>query len=45
MLTKLKHKSEFSRNVLTLMTGAAIAISSILTRIYIPEVFGVFNAQ
>lgn len=42
----LKPKSEFSRNVLTLMTGAAIAqaipiaISPILTRIYTPEDFG-----
>lgn len=48
MLTKLKPKSEFSRNVLTLMTGTAIAqaipiaISPILTRIYTPEDFGVF---
>ena len=42
MLTKLKPRSEFSRNVLTLMTGTtiaqAIAISPILTRIYTPEV-------
>lgn len=41
-------KGEFSRNVLTLMTGTAIAqaipiaISPILTRIYAPEDFGVF---
>lgn len=48
MLTKLKPKSEFSRNVLTLMTGTTIAqaipiaISPILTRIYRPEDFGVF---
>ena len=48
MLTKLKPKSEFSRNVLTLMTGTTIAqaipiaISPILTRIYTPEDFGVF---
>ncbi len=47
MLTKLKPKSEFSRNVLTLMTGTTIAqaipiaISPILTRIYTPEDFGV----
>lgn len=48
MLTKLKPKSEFSRNVLTLMIGTTIAqaiplaISPILTRIYTPEDFGVF---
>lgn len=46
MLKKLKPKSEFSRNVLTLMTGSMlaqaipIAISPILTRIYTPEDFG-----
>jgi len=48
VLKKLKPKSEFSRNVLTLMTGTTIAqaipiaISPILTRIYTPEDFGVF---
>jgi len=48
MLNDLKPKSEFSRNVLTLMTGAVIAqaipiaISPILTRIYSPEDFGLF---
>lgn len=48
MLTRLKPKSEFSRNVLTLMKGTTIAqaipiaISPILTRIYSPEDFGVF---
>jgi len=48
VLNKLKPKSEFSRNVLTLMTGTTIAqaipiaISPILTRIYTPEDFGVF---
>jgi len=48
VLNKLKPKSEFSRNVLTLMTGTSIAqaipiaISPILTRIYTPEDFGVF---
>ena len=48
MPKKLKLKSEFSRNVLTLMTGTTIAqtipiaISPILTRIYTPEDFGVF---
>ena len=47
MLTKLKPKSDFSRNVLTLMTGTTIAqaipiaISPILTRLYTPEDFGV----
>ena len=48
MLNKLKPKSEFTRNVLTLMTGTTIAqaipivISPILTRIYTPEDFGLF---
>ena len=48
MLTKLKLKSEFTRNVLTLMTGTTIAqaipiaINPILTRLYTPEDFGVF---
>ena len=48
MLFNLKPKSEFARNVLTLMTGTTIAqaipiaISPILTRIYTPEDFGVF---
>jgi O-antigen/teichoic acid export membrane protein len=48
LLDKLKPKSEFSRNVLTLMTGTTIAqaipiaISPILTRIYTPEDFGMF---
>ncbi|NQY25945.1 MAG: oligosaccharide flippase family protein [Piscirickettsiaceae bacterium] len=48
MIDVLKSKSEFTRNVLTLMTGSAIAqaipvaISPILTRIYTPEDFGVF---
>lgn len=43
----MKVKSEFSKNVLTLMTGTTIAqaipiaISPILTRIYSPEDFGV----
>lgn len=47
-MNKFKPKSEFSRNVLTLMTGTTIAqaipiaISPILTRIYTPEDFGVF---
>jgi O-antigen/teichoic acid export membrane protein len=48
VLNRLKSKSEFSRNVLTLMTGTTIAqalpIASapILTRIYTPEDFGLF---
>jgi len=48
MFNKLKPKSEFARNVLTLMTGTTIAqaipiaISPILTRIYTPEDFGMF---
>jgi len=48
MINKLKPKSEFSRNVLTLMTGTTIAqaipvaISPILTRIYTPADFGLF---
>lgn len=47
MIKRLKPKSEFSRNVLTLMTGTTIAqaipiaISPILTRIYTPSDFGV----
>jgi O-antigen/teichoic acid export membrane protein len=47
MINRLKPKSEFSRNVLTLMTGTTIAqaipiaISPILTRIYTPEDFGI----
>lgn len=48
MFAKLKPKSDFSRNILTLMTGTTIAqaipiaISPILTRIYTPEDFGIF---
>lgn len=48
MFNKLKPKSEFTRNVLTLMTGTTIAqaipiaISPILTRLYAPEDFGLF---
>lgn len=48
MLAKLKPKSEFSLNVLTLMTGTTIAqaipiaISPILTRLYTPKDFGVY---
>jgi lipopolysaccharide exporter len=46
MIQRLKPKSEFSLNVLTLMIGTTIAqaipiaISPILTRIYTPEDFG-----
>jgi O-antigen/teichoic acid export membrane protein len=48
VINKLKPKSDFSRNVLTLMTGTTIAqaipiaISPILTRIYTPNDFGLF---
>jgi O-antigen/teichoic acid export membrane protein len=48
LLNKFKPKSEFSKNVLTLMTGTTIAqaipiaISPILTRLYTPEDFGIF---
>ena len=47
MIKRLKPKSEFFRNVLTLITGTTIAqaipiaISPILTRIYTPDDFGV----
>jgi len=46
LLKKFKPKSEFTRNVLTLMTGSTIAqaipiaISPILTRIYTPADYG-----
>jgi O-antigen/teichoic acid export membrane protein len=49
MIKRLKPKSDFSRNVLTLMTGTTIsqaipiAIIPILTRIYTPEDFGVLT--
>ena len=48
MINKYKPRSEFSKNVFTLMTGTTIAqaipvaISPILTRIYTPEDFGIF---
>jgi len=48
LIEKIKPKSEFSRNVLTLITGTTIAqaipiaISPILTRLYTPKDFGVF---
>jgi O-antigen/teichoic acid export membrane protein len=47
MIKRLKSKSEFSKNVITLMTGTTvaqaipIAITPILTRMYTPEDFGV----
>lgn len=47
-MNRLKPKSEFGQNVLTLMTGTTvaqaipIAISPILTRIYTPEDFGLY---
>lgn len=47
-LKSLLPRSEFGRNVITLMTGTAIAqaipisVTPILTRIYTPEDFGVF---
>lgn len=49
MFKKLLPKSEFSKNVVTLMTGTTIAqaipiaITPILTRIYTPEDFGVLT--
>jgi len=48
MIKRLKPKSEFSRNVMTLMTGSVIAqaiplmIAPILTRLYTPEEFGAY---
>ena len=48
MIKKLLPKGEFSRNVLTLMTGTTIAqaipiaVSPIITRLYSPADFGVF---
>ena len=48
MIDRLKPKSEFDKNVITLMTGTTIAqtipiaISPILTRLYTPQDFGVF---
>ena len=48
MIKRLLPKSKFARNVITLMTGTAlaqalpIAITPILTRMYTPEEFGVF---
>ena len=46
MINKLKLKSKFSLNIMTLMLGTTVAqaipiiISPILTRIYSPEEFG-----
>ena len=46
MINKLKFKSKFSLNIMTLMLGTTVAqaipiiISPILTRIYSPEEFG-----
>ena len=48
MHNRFKPQSEFSQNVLTLMTGSIlsqaipIAITPILTRIYTPEDFGLY---
>lgn len=48
MFDKLKPKSEFNKNIFTLLSGTIIAqaipiaIGPILTRIYAPEDFGVF---
>lgn len=48
MIGRLKPKSKFSRNVLTLMTGTtiaqglSIAVTPILSRIYSPHDFGIF---
>ena len=45
-IKRLKPRSEFSRNVLTLLTGTTIAqaipiaVTPILTRLYTPEEFG-----
>lgn len=48
MIKRFMPKSQFARNVITLMTGTAlaqaipIAITPILTRLYTPEEFGLF---
>lgn len=48
MIKRITQKSEFRRNIITLVTGTTIAqaipsaISPILSRIYTPEEFGVF---
>jgi O-antigen/teichoic acid export membrane protein len=48
MISKIKFKSEYVKNIIILMTGTTIgqvipiALSPILTRIYSPEDFGVF---
>ena len=47
MISKLKNKSHYTKNILTLMTGTTmaqaipIAIMPVLTRLYTPEEFGV----
>ena len=49
MINKLKPKSDFNRNIFTLMTGTAVAqaipilASPLLTRLYTPEDFGIFG--
>lgn len=49
MIKRIIPKNEFTRNVLTLMTGTTVAqviplaVSPILTRIYTPEEFGLFG--
>lgn len=48
MLKKILPKSEFSKNILTILTGATIAqaipilVSPLLTRMYTPQDFGIF---
>ena len=48
MIKRLKPKSEFSRNVMILMSGSILAqaipliVAPILTRLYTPEEFGVY---
>ena len=49
MFNKIRQKSDFTKNVLILMTGTSIAqaipiaISPILTRLYTPDDFGIFS--
>ena len=48
MFRKIKNRSEFSNNVITLMTGSTLSyivpvlVSPVLTRIYTPEDFGLY---
>ena len=48
MFRKIKNRSEFSNNVITLMTGSTLSyvipilVSPILTRIYTPDDFGLY---